>query len=345
MRPFVSLCATVIVAAAPAWHSPIHAQDWLRAAIPPEARAFDFGTVARAAKTEHRFMIKNNHASDLHIHSVRASCGCTTPIIETEFIKPGETGSILARFNTGTFTGKKAATLTVSIDKPVYTELQLTVKGYIRSDVVVNPGEVNFGEVPVGEPQNVDVTLDYAGRSDWSLVGAESPLDFVDVKFEELSRAGGRVSYKISASLSPDAPLGVLQNQLLLKTNDRNLTSVPIRFMANVQPPIQVSPQAFALGTVTAEEPISQRLVIKARSEFRVLEITSEIADVRFEASETPKTAHLLNLLIAPKRQPNDGVIAGQLLLKTDLMDEPIRIPLQFSQLTTNVTTSVVKAD
>ncbi|MEZ6078390.1 MAG: DUF1573 domain-containing protein [Pirellulaceae bacterium] len=72
----------------------------------PEARMHDFGTVARAANTEHRFYVKNNHSSDMHISSIRASCGCTTPIVETEWIKPGETGSILARFNTGTFTGK-----------------------------------------------------------------------------------------------------------------------------------------------------------------------------------------------------------------------------------------------
>jgi hypothetical protein len=355
MRPFVflctgplcsgaqkatSLCFAAFVAAVSMWHGPVEAQQ-----IAPEARMHDFGTVARAANTEHRFYVKNNHSSDMHISSIRASCGCTTPIVETEWIKPGETGSILARFNTGTFTGKKAATLTVTIDKPVFTELQLNVKGYIRSDVVLNPGEANFGEVPVGEPKAIDVTLDYAGRNDWSLLGAESPSEFVDVQFEEISRAGGRVSYKISASLSADAPLGILQNQLLLKTNDRNLTTVPIRFIASVQPPVQVSPHALALGTVSTGEPIPQRLVVKARSPFRIIAITSEQAEIRVETSESAKPAHLLNLVIIPNPQASDGVIVGEILLKTDLVDEPIRIPLQFSQLTKNAATSVVKAD
>ena len=355
MRPFVSLCtgflcnnflcqtslcAVAIFAAAPGRNNPVQAQE-----IASEARVHDFGTVARAANTEHRFFVKNNHSSDMHIRTIRASCGCTTPIVETEWIKPGETGSILARFNTGTFTGKKAATLTVSFDKPVYTELQLNVKGYIRSDVVLNPGEVYFGEVPVGEPKEIEVALDYAGRNDWSVVNAESPSDFVDIKFEELTRAGGRVSYKISATLSADAPLGTLQDQLLLKTNDRNLTTIPIRFMASVQPPIQISPHAFALGAISSDEPISQRLVVKARSEFRILEITSEQAEIRFEASETAKTAYLLNLIIIPKLQASDGVVVGEVRIKTDLMDEPIRIPLQFSQLTKNTATSVVQAD
>ena len=276
---------------------------------------------------------------------MRTSCGCTTPIIETEWIKPGETGAVLARFNTGTFTGRKAAAVTVTFDKPVYSELQLNVKGYIRSDVVLNPGEVSFGEVPVGEPKSVDLTLDYAGRNDWALVGAESPLGYVDVKFDELSRQAGRVSYKITAKLAADAPLGTVHNQILLKTNDRNLTSVPIRFMAVVQPPIQVSPQAIELGTVGSQKPIAQRLVVKARNEFRVLEVTSEQAEIQFEASATPKAVHLLSLMITPKQQTVDGVVASELVIKTDLMDESIRIPLQFSQLTTDATTSVVRAD
>lgn len=344
MRPFVSLFALAIVVTL-FGHCPIEAQDWLREAIAPEARLHDFGTVARAANTEHRFLIKNNHSSDLHIRSVRTSCGCTTPIIENEWIKPGETGAVLARFNTGTFTGRKAAAVTVTFDKPVYTELQLNVKGYIRSDVVLSPGEVNFGEVPVGEPKSVELTLDYAGRNDWALVGTESPLDFVDVKFDEVSRQSGRVSYKITAELTADAPLGTLHNQILLKTNDRNLTTVPVRFMAVVQPPIQISPQAIELGTVSSQQPLAQRLVVKSRNEFRILAVTSEQAEIQFEASETPKAAHLLSLMISPKRQPIDGAVVSEVVIKTDLMDEPIRIPLQFSQLTTDATTSVVKAN
>lgn len=342
MRPFVCLCATAFVATF-LGHCPLPAQEWLREAIAPESRLHDFGTVARAANTEHRFLIKNNHTSDLHIRSVRTSCGCTTPIIETEWIKPGETGAVVARFNTGTFTGRKAAAVTVTFDKPVHAELQLNVKGYIRSDVVLNPGEANFGEVPVGDAKTVELTLDYAGRNDWALVGAESPLGFVDVKFDELSRQAGRVSYKVTATLAADAPLGTLQNQILLKTNDRNLTSVPVRFMAAVQPPIQVSPKTIELGTVSSDKPLAQRLVVKARSEFRILEVTSAQADIQFDASETPKAVHLLSLMITPQRQPVDGTVVSEVVIKTDLMDEPIRIPLQFSQLTVDATTSVVK--
>lgn len=352
MRPFAIACAAIAAATCPAWTATAVSQDWLREAIAPENRMHDFGTVARAAKTEHRFYIKNTQSSDMHLRSARASCGCTTPIIETEWIKPGETGSILARFNTGTFTGSKAATLTISIDRPFSTEIQLNVKGYIRSDVVLNPGEINFGEVPVGEAKTVEVDLDYAGRNDWQLVAIDSPTELAEINFEEVSRGAGRVQYKIVANLKENAPVGLLQNQFLLRTNDRNLTTVPIRFMADVQSPIQVSPQAFALGTVKPGEPIVQRLVVKSKQPFRVTEIRSEQADIRFDPVETPKTAHLLNLVIAPRAPEADledaesavHAIQGEVLLFTDLFDEPVPLKISFELETQSILERVVQA-
>ena len=38
--------------------------------------------------------------------------------------------------------------MTVTIDKPFHAEVQLQVHGYIRTDVVVDPGQVALGLVP-----------------------------------------------------------------------------------------------------------------------------------------------------------------------------------------------------
>lgn len=309
--------------------------NWLGTTIPVEARTHDFGTVARAAKTEHRFVLKNTTNQDLHLRSVRASCGCTTPIIESEWIKPGQEGTILARFNTGSFTGQKQATLTVSIDGPFSTELQLLVRGYIRSDVVLNPGEILFGQVSEGEGKVVEVVLDYAGRSDWQIEGVLSPLPFVSTDFEELSREAGRVQYKITAKLSDDAPVGFVKNQLILQTNDRRLTSVPVRLSADVQPTVQFSPPSIALGRVKPGEPVQQRLVIKSRKPFRILDISSLDAEVRYDPVEDSKPAHLVNIILAPNAG-SSGKVDGHVILKTDLGDEPLKMELSYTMETEN---------
>ena len=64
-----------------------------------ETTEHNFGSVARGAKTEFEFKLKNIYVEDVHIESVRSSCGCTTPSIKTEMLKTYETGAIVARRN------------------------------------------------------------------------------------------------------------------------------------------------------------------------------------------------------------------------------------------------------
>lgn len=341
MRPCSLQCAIVaILVSASSYQTSTAQQNWLRQAIAPENRIHDFGTVARAANTEHRFYIKNVLDQEMHIRSVRASCGCTTPIIETKTIAPGETGSILARFNTGTFTGQKKATLTVSIDRPYYTELQLNVGGYIRSDIVLSPGEIQFGQLSEGDGKSIQLFLDYAGRNDWKLEQITSPHPFVAAKFEEVSRSAGRIRYSIQADLTADAPIGFLQNQLVLHTNDRRMTSVPLRFNADIKPSIELSPQKITLGDIKPGASSRQRLVVKGQRPFRILDITSDAAQIDFEPTSELKKAHLVNIVITPQNTAitDSGLhlseSKGQILIKTDLADEPLKMGLTFKFVT-----------
>ncbi len=173
-----------------------NAADWSDTTFP--VKSHDFGTVAVAAKTEFQFPIHNNLSNTLHIHSVRASCGCTTPIVENNFIGPNQTGSIVARFNTDTFRGKKGATLTVVIDQPFYTEVRLRVDGYIRSDMVFHPGAIEFGQVDQGNGVSKSSKILYAGRSDWQVVDVQSNRPWLMPSFKEVTRSGGRVDYELN---------------------------------------------------------------------------------------------------------------------------------------------------
>ena len=94
----------------------------------------DFGSVARDAKTEHRFTLSNIYLEDVHVARASASCGCTSVRIDKPLLKTYETGEIVASLNTDTFRGHRSATITVTFDKPFYAQVQLHVRGNIRSD-------------------------------------------------------------------------------------------------------------------------------------------------------------------------------------------------------------------
>lgn len=296
----------------------VYAADWARGMF--STTNHEFGTVARSAKTEYRFEFENRSNQEVHVRSVRASCGCTTPIIETKIVKPGQTGAILARFNTDTFTGQRQATLTVTFEKPQFSEVQLQVKGYIRSDIVFNPGEASFGTVNEGAEKSLSIDLDYAGRADWKVVEVKSNDNFVNVASTEISRVGNRIKYRLDVELKGNAPSGALQSELIIKTNDMRMTSVPLRLLANVQPTIAVSPQLVSLGQVKQGEQTKQILVLKGAEPFRIMEINSQDFDVKFEASEESKALHTLPLTLSPLGA--QGQIKGKILVKTDLHGE-----------------------
>ena len=271
--------------------SPLAAQ-WPDTVFP--VKKHDFGTVAVAAKTEFRFPVYNPYTRPMHLQTVRRSCGCTTPIIETAYIQPGETGSILARFNTGTFRGEKGATLTVIVDQPFYAEARLRVDGYIRSDMVFHPGAITFGSVNQGEPVTKSSKVLYAGRSDWEIVDVRSNVPWMIADKKLLSRTGTRTDYEISVTLREDAPTGLFQNEVVVITNDNKRPKVPFRVSGSIKSPLSISPQAIALGSVKPGQKVKKMLVLKGAQPFTVESINCTGWDVSFAPTSVAKSTHIV---------------------------------------------------
>ena len=68
-------CLVALALAMSAW-SGAFGQEW--AARMFESTEHNFGTVARGAKAEYEFVFSNIYLEDVHVASVRTSCGCTT---------------------------------------------------------------------------------------------------------------------------------------------------------------------------------------------------------------------------------------------------------------------------
>lgn len=293
----------------------LSAVEWADKMFP--VKKHDFGSVAVAAKTEFRFPFKNLYVEDIHVSSVRASCGCTTPIIEDQTLKTGETGHILARFNTGSFFGKKGATLTVVIDKPYYAEVQLRVDGYIRRDIVFAPGQIEFGSAVEGQPMQTDVDVSYAGRNDWRILEIESPNPHVSATFEETKRYGSNVGYKLRVVFDGKAELGLTRTNLVVVTNDRAMPRVPLEVSYEIRPAVIVSPQVVTLGTLKPGEVSSQRLVVRSDKPFLLTNVEAKGYQIDFEPATEPKTVHVLPLKITAGNQP--GATNDPLVVSTDL--------------------------
>lgn len=280
----------------------------------------DFGAVARGAKTEFEFEITNIYEEDLHIASVRSSCGCTTPRITKADLKTWEKGTIVAQFNTRSFIGKKAAVVTVTFDKPYYAEVQLMVSGHIRSDIVVEPGEVQFGEVDQGQTKNTELSVQYVGRSSWKITDVRSQCDYLSVKLQRADQGNGRVGYLLNVGLKENAPVGNIQQEIVLVTDDKAYERISVPVFANILPPLTIAPKTLELGDLSPGELKQQRLVVRGNTPFAITEITCDDPRFQFKIPAGEKGTHLVPFEF--KATEAVGEIQQTIKVKTSLGEE-----------------------
>lgn len=312
MRRIIALALPLLLAIS----SQASAQDWAKKMF--KVTKHEFGTVARGSKQEHRFELKNIYKEDVHIAGVESSCGCTTPKITKETLKTFETSEVVAVFNTRSFLGSKAATLTVKIDKPYYAEVQLTVDGYIRSDVVFDPGLVEFGSLDAGEGGATKVSIAYAGRGDWEIEDVLSANRNFEVELEETYRGGGRVKYDMIVRLKPEAPVGYIHDQLVIVTDDSSIKKVSVPVEGQVLSPMTVSPASLFLGVLKPGESVTKRIVVRGKKPFRILQVKCSDPSIKVETpGDASKLLHFLPVVYIAGEEK--GSVVDTIEIVTDL--------------------------
>ncbi len=294
------------------------AQEWAKKMF--KSTKHDFGTVARGSKQEYKFRFTNIYKEDVHVASVRANCGCTTPKVGKDLLKTWEKGEIIAHLNTKSFLGAKRATITVVIDKPYYAEVQLEVKSYIRCDVVFTPGAVEFGTIDAAEGAEMAINVAYAGRDDWEIVDVRSANEFFEVELDENHRGNKRVNYKMIVRLKPGAPEGYIQDHLAIVTDDSKSKSVSLPVEGRVVSPLTVTPASLFLGVLKPGEKAKKRLVVRGNKPFRILSVKCD--DVSFEFEEPAVTSKTLHFVpIAYTAGEDSGDVTRRIEIETDLGD------------------------
>ena len=299
--------------------APVHAQDWARKMF--KVHEHDFGTVARGSEQKFRFELTNLYKEDVVIDSVRASCGCTIPSIEKETIKSLESGAILATYNTKSFVGSRGATVTVTISKPFFAEVQLQIDGFIRGDVVFVPGKIELGNIKHGATVTQEVTVKYAGRSSWKITDVQCDKDYYEVEIVDRSMVANQVHYRLLIRLKPEAPVGYIKDDLVLITDDADKGKLKLAVTGNVIAPVTVSPASMVLGTVPPGTQVIKRMVVKADQPFKITGITADQDGFSFEVSKEKKKVHLVPMtFVAPGEA---AMINAIIRISTDIQDAP----------------------
>ena len=104
-----------------------------------ETTTVDLGKIKGSTQNEVEFKFTNAGKSDLFIRHVRATCGCTAVQQGTQGvgIKPGESSSIKATFNSGRYTGKVTKAIYVYTNDPMNSEVVLMLTADVEQPTLL----------------------------------------------------------------------------------------------------------------------------------------------------------------------------------------------------------------
>ena len=286
--------------------------DWRDRIIPPKARSFDYKTVPKGMISEHRFVLQNPCQEPMHISAITSSCVCTTiDFDETKSIlKTYDEVAVVVRLRGDMFEGLRNSTITVAIDKPVRTEIQLNIRGEIRSDLNFSPTFINFGSVELNKGATRSLIVTYTGsNAQWQLVAAQCEDKFIRAEIiSEPARVGVK-TFRVNVSLDKDAPNGTLDTHLLLTSNDAlNRREIPISIRARVGTVISVSPPALSLGVLPpGEQSPTREAVLTGTQPFRITKVVSDNPAVEVTSRNPPDAQLRMHWLSVSYRNPKEG--------------------------------------
>lgn len=293
--------------------------DWASAMIDKDQWYINYKSVAKGQDVSFKIRVRNIYKEEMHVTGLTTSCGCISwdenrnGVLNAPIVIPsGKETTLTLRLDTirhhGEQKNKKGTITIVNAASGLAGHATILAEGYIRTDVVLQPGSVNFGSVDPQKGAEQRILLNYAGRSDWKLVRAGCQSPFLNVQIEEKSRGNGLVNYELIVQMRQNAPVGYLRDQMVLVTDDLNNPQIPVHVEGRIEPDIVVTDANF--GTLTAGKPKKiqvlvryTRLPVKA---FKIekFERTRDENTIKVEKSSELKPLHQLSLTFTPPNEP-----------------------------------------
>jgi hypothetical protein len=194
---------------------------------------YDAGRVRQGERVEHTFVFRNAGQRDLRISHVRPSCDCTATGAES-VVPPGQTGEIVASFDTAGLAGEVTRTTAVFSNDPSAPVVHLKLIASIDFDVAANPPSFYVGSVQPGEEVRVQGRLAVAAGNEIARI--ESPGSVVEARLVEPAAAGAPAAERrFRVRIRDQAPAGAFTENVIVHTSSPRTPTLPIAVVGVVE--------------------------------------------------------------------------------------------------------------
>ena len=217
------------------------------------------------------------------------------------------------------------------IDKPFYATVQLQVKGNIRTDIIFQPGVVNFGSIFSGNAVEKEVNFTYQGRSNWQVTQLKSTNKDVSAELTEISRNAGQVKYRLKVKLAPDASTGYINDRIILVSNEGVNREIPVMVQGIVKQGITVNPSKLIVGNLAPGQEVTKKIVLRAESPFSIKEITcpNDQYSFHFQQNRSIGQSGNIQIVTVSYKAPDDTtgrLFTDTIRIVTDAQQAPLEL-------------------
>jgi hypothetical protein len=283
----------------------------------------DFGSAPRGPTLQHAFRIKNTTKNTVTISGVRVSCHvCSSAHVLKFKLEPGEETAVVVTMDTTRFSGPRTITAYVNFNQPAYDEVRLWVQANARDDISFSPDTIALGQVKRGSAPSSATTVTFLGQPQAQITEAKCDSNYVQATFKELKREGSEVSYRLTARLRSDAPVGKWFTDIWVKTNIASMPKVRVPLTVEIESALTLSPSAVALGQVQVGGEVERRVILKGARPFKIDRITG--ADDQLSVRDNSTDSKQVHVLTVSLRGAKAGEISRKLQIVTDLTEDNI---------------------
>ncbi len=292
----------------------------------------DAGAVPQGQSIRSVFPFENKGTAVLKILDVKTSCGCTIPRFETS-IEPGRAGTLELAIDTKNLRGAVSKSAIVISNDPARPQIVLTVDVRITEPVTVEPPGFFRFNVLEGTAESAEAVLASSDPA-FQIRSAEPPESYYDAVVNEMPGAPpGMKRYKVTVSISSDAPNGVIGGTVNVKTSLKTQPEIKIALTGVVSPQVAVTPSFVNFQNFQfLGHPVQRRISVVNRDpkdpDFRVVKAEVKGARIAADVKAVDKGGFDIVLTVDPKI--GRGEFEGTVVISTtNARWKEIRIPVQ----------------
>ena len=293
----------------------------------------DFGVVAGGAQLQAKLKMTNIYKVPLEITKIDVSCGCVKAEPETKILQPNQSTDLVINMDGTRFAGHKEVSVSVTFGPQFVSTATILVKANARQDVVLNPGQINFGNVGRGQQaaaQTIDVEC--AGIAGWKVVevvqrSANAPFVLkIDNLPPRMANGASIVGYRLSATLKTDAQTGKFSEPVDLKTNNPLQPMVTFLVNGNIESPVVAEPNNLQVAGLKVGNSSMRQIVVRANQPFKITNVQGNGNDIKLVSDNASRPVHIVQVQVTPQ-QP--GALSREFVLQTDMGGESVVVRVQ----------------